>query len=144
MAIKNIISRDNLSSRSFDVGVVEPNKINVKTDNSLRVTANGLSAHLLRIIATATAVIPLTAQVVSVNNGATNITLTLPTGASAGQVIWIKRLNNTSTGTITINGGGAQVEAESGTFGVTTTIGVTATTRRTAFIWNGASWERLI
>lgn len=134
----------NLGSRSFDIGVVEANKINVKVDTSLRLTANGVSAHLALFVPIATSAIPLTAQLVSVNNGATGITLTLPTGAQIGQGIYIKRRSSASTGGITINGGGSQVESATGTLGATTTLGTTAATRRAKFVWNGTFWERVI
>ena len=76
------------------------------------------------ILITATGAIPDNASKVLVQNGATNITLTLPSSATReGRSISISRMPG-STGSITLNpGAGSRVQALAGGMGATTTIG---------------------
>lgn len=57
--------------------------------------------------------------IITVDNGASNITITLPSAAtSANRIILIKRYDDTSIGTITINTAGGNIQdPASGTFG---------------------------
>lgn len=80
---------------------------------------------------------------IKVNNAATNITLTLPTPVgNSGLEFYIGR-NTGSTGTITINPGGGQIEALAGTLGATTTLAAIGVLGgRVTFISNGVNWLR--
>ncbi len=82
-----------------------------------------------------------------VNNGATAITITLPAAASnLGLLIKICRMDNTSTGTITINTSGGLIQALVGTMGATTSLSANNATGsgvRVTFQSNGANWYRV-
>lgn len=76
-----------------------------------------------------------------VNNGATDITITLPNANTCtGRVYYIKRKDSTSTGVVTIASNSIE-SVTLFTFGATTTLGTTQTTRRVGFISNGTAWE---
>lgn len=79
--------------------------------------------NYIPLIATATASIPLGFQNVIAQNGATNITLTLPNPANhVGHRVYFSR-DPGSTGTVTItNSGTARIQALNGTVGTTTSI----------------------
>lgn len=134
----------NLGSNSFDLGVFEANKIHVKTDETIKKSSNGLTTNLTRVLVTATSTLPTICQLASVSNLLIGITITLPVSLT-GKVIYIKRLNNTSTGSITLRGSGTSlIEAATGAFGATTSLGTSATTRRAIFVFNGTDWELVI
>jgi hypothetical protein len=94
---------------------------------------------------TATATLTIDKSLIKVANGATNITITIPTPVgNSGTVLYIGRAVG-STGTITITPAAGQVEALNGTLGANTslaTIGVVG--GRVSFISDGANWLRLI
>lgn len=81
----------------------------------------------------------------SVQNGSSAITITLPpANAATRRIIPIKRYNTSSTGTITINAISGLIESQTGTFAATTTLGTAATNRRAIFQSDGLNWIRLM
>lgn len=92
---------------------------------------------------TASATVNAADVLIVVNNGAANVTLTIPSAAgNVGRTIIIKR-GTPSTGTVTVNAGGSQVEALTGAFGATTTIPTTSAQRGAFFISDGTRWLRI-
>ncbi len=80
---------------------------------------------------------------VSVDNGANNWTVYLPTAAgNPGRIITVKRYDNTSSGTVTIRATGGNVQANSGSFGSTVTLGaIFFYDASIMFQSNGTNWE---
>lgn len=93
---------------------------------------------------TATGTLPATATRVLVNNGATNITITLPDPAlHIGRELWFTRAS-TSTGTITLAPAAGQVQALAGTLGATTSITAlgNSDSQSVHFFSDGINWYR--
>lgn len=82
---------------------------------------------------------------ISVNNGATPVIITFPHPAScAGQIFIVKRYDDTSTGSVTISGGGGNIQDRVGAFAGTTTPlddwGIRYSDKR-MYQSNGTEWE---
>lgn len=80
---------------------------------------------------------------VILNNGATNITLTLP--STFGNCYRFSR-NSTSTGTVTLQGSAGQIQALNGTIGATTSLGIHSATGAGLnhnFTFDGTNWMRI-
>lgn len=83
-------------------------------------------------------------NVISVDNGASNVTITLPDAATlALHIFTIKRYDNNSTGTVTIATSGGNVQSISAlTFGSTTTLAAVGSYGQVQeFISNGTDYE---
>ena len=111
---------------------------------TVKLDVNGGLATEVKTV-TVSGPLTVTDHVVLVNNGGTAFTATLPDAASfVGRHIIIKRINNTSTGAITINTAGGQVQALAGTLGATTSLAAIGTYGQAAhFISNGINWYRI-
>ena len=96
------------------------------------------------VIISTTQILPIGNRLhVIVNNGATNITLTLP--STTGNCYRFSRSSN-STGTITLQGTTGQIQALNGTLGATTSIGlhsVTGLGLNHNFTFDGVNWMRI-
>ena len=90
-------------------------------------------------IAATTTLLP-TNRMVYVNNGATNITITIPAGDKL--LYTITRLDNTSTGTITVQLAGGTIQDVGGTIGATTSISAVAGQRSETFHVTGTVARR--
>lgn len=117
----------------------------IGTNNpQVKLDVNGGLATEVRTVTVSGALV-VTDHVTLINNGATAFTVTLPAAASfQGRHIIVKRIDNTSTGTITINTAGGQVQALAGTLGATTSLAAIGTYGQSAhFISNGTNWYRI-
>ena len=74
------------------------------------------------------------------NNGATNITITIPAGDKL--LYTITRLDNTSTGIITVQLAGGTIQDVGGTIGATTSISAVAGQRSETFHVTGTVARR--
>ena len=90
-------------------------------------------------IAATTTLLP-TNRMVYVNNGATNITITIPAGDKL--LYTITRLDNTSTGTITVQLAGGTIQDIGGTIGATTSISAVSGQRSETFHVTGTVARR--
>ena len=90
-------------------------------------------------IAATTTLLP-TNRMVYVNNGATNITITIPAGDKL--LYTITRLDNTSTGTITVQLAGGTIQDVGGTIGATTSISAVSGQRSETFHVTGTVARR--
>jgi len=90
-------------------------------------------------IAATTTLLP-TNRMVYVNNGATNITITIPAGDKL--LYTITRLDNTSTGIITVQLAGGTIQDVGGTIGATTSISAVAGQRSETFHVTGTVARR--
>lgn len=107
-----------------------------------------IQSSLLQRITTinTTATLTIENSLVKVANGATAVTLTMPTAiGNNGALIYTGR-SQLSTGTITINAqSGQQIEALNGTLGTSTSLAAIGSFGgRVIFISNGANWLRKI
>lgn len=94
--------------------------VNTSTPNSTLQVNGSISTGTVTV--TTTGAVPDTVERVIVNNGATAITLTLPSPVGrAGRHIVFSRAAG-STGTVTINPGGGTIQSLAGTMGATTTL----------------------
>lgn len=96
------------------------------------------------LIVNATTTITSTNCSIECNNGATNITLTLPAPTTCRGRIYMVHRNAGSTGTVTINPGGGQIQALAGTLGATTTISALGSYGQ--HVWfqsDGTNWLRI-
>ena len=93
------------------------------------------------VIAATTTLLP-TNRMVYVNNGAANITITIPAGDKL--LYTIARQDNTSTGTITVQLAGGTIMATGGTIGATTSISTVAGQRSETFHVTGTVARRTI
>lgn len=117
----------------------------IGTNNpQVKLDVNGGLATEVRTVTVSGALV-VADHVTLINNGATAFTVTLPAAASfQGRHIIVKRIDNTSTGTITINTAGGQVQALAGTLGATTSLAAIGTYGQAAhFISNGTNWYRI-
>ncbi len=107
-------------------------------------TTSGGIRKAIRTVS-ATGAITVNDCIVFVTNGATAITLTMPTPVgNAGLEITIVRSIG-STGTITITPGAGQIEALAGTLGATTSLATIGTYGgAVTFVSNGTNWLRTI
>lgn len=94
-------------------------------------------------IVSATSTLNTTQGNIKVSNGATAITLTLPSPVGqSGLEFYIGR-NTSSTGTITILPGAGQIQALTGTLGATTSLApIGAFGGRVTFVSDGTNWLR--
>jgi len=117
----------------------------IGTNNpQVKLDVNGGLATEVRTVTVSGALV-VSDHVCLINNGAAAFTATLPAAASfTGRHIIIKRLDNTSTGTVTINTAGGQVQALAGTLGATTSLSAIGTYGQAAhFVSNGTNWYRI-
>ena len=121
------------------------NRVSVGTNTPTSTFQVNGSLALSVLTVTSTGTIPNTCSKIIVNNGLTNITLTLPAPSTcAGRMLSFTR-GSGSTGTITINPGGGQIQALNGNLVATTTIGLHSATGGGVDIqfWsNGTNWYR--
>ena len=104
-------------------------RIGIKTNPTSDLHVNGSYAEVITII-TSTTTLNQTHNKIVLNNGATNITITLPNALTCiGRKYEFSRYAG-STGTVTIVGTGSQIQALAGTVGATTTLGVHGATGR--------------
>lgn len=101
----------------------------------------GSEACNYTVIAATTTLLP-TNRMVYVNNGAANITITIPAGDKL--LYTIARQDNTSTGTITVQLAGGTIMATGGTIGATTSISTVAGQRSETFHVTGTVARRTI
>jgi hypothetical protein len=81
---------------------------------------------------------------VNCNNGATAVTITLPAAASNGGRAYIIKRFSGSTGTVTINSTGGNVQSTAGTFAATTTLAALGTYgQHQQFMSDGSVWNRI-
>jgi hypothetical protein len=81
---------------------------------------------------------------ISVDNGASNVDVTLPDATTCtGQIFVIKRYDDTSIGTLTVSATGCNVQNKSGVFGASATIVAwnAATNDKMTYQSNGTDWE---
>lgn len=98
-------------------------RIGIKTNPTSDLHVNGSYAEAITII-TSTTTLNQTHNKIVLNNGATNITITLPNALTCiGRKYEFSRYAG-STGSVTIVGTGSQIQALAGTVGATTTLGV--------------------
>lgn len=117
----------------------------IGTNNpQVKLDVNGGLATEVRTVTVSGALV-VADHVTLINNGATAFTVTLPAAASfTGRHIIVKRIDNTSTGTVTINTAGGSVQALNGTLGATTSLAAIGTYGQAAhFISNGTNWYRI-
>lgn len=117
----------------------------IGTNNpQVKLDVNGGLATEVRTV-TVSGALSVTDHVCLINNGAAAFTATLPAAASfQGRHIIVKRIDNTSTGAITINTAGGSVQALAGTLGATTSLAAIGTYGQAAhFISNGTNWYRI-
>jgi len=96
------------------------------------------------LIVNSTTTITSTNCSIECNNGATNITLTLPAPTTCRGRIYMVHRNAGSTGTVTINPGGGQIQELAGTLGATTTISALGSYGQ--HVWfqsDGTNWLRI-
>lgn len=119
-----------------DLGVNLPNGINdiiedirrdgrigIKTNPTSDFHLNGSYAETITVITTTTT-LNQTHNKIVLNNGATNITITLPNALTCiGRKYEFSRYAG-STGTVTILGTSSNIQARTGTVGATTTLGI--------------------
>jgi hypothetical protein len=121
------------------------NRVSVGTNTPTSTFHVAGSLALSVVTVTSTGTIANTATKIIVNNGITNITLTLPNPSTCpGRTLSFTRAA-LSTGTITINPGGGQIQALLGTLGLTTSIGAHSATGGGVDIqfWSdGTNWYR--
>lgn len=105
---------------------------------------NGGIKKAIRTVS-ATGAITINDCIVFITNGATAITLTMPTPVgNAGVQITLVR-STPSTGTITVTPGAGQIEALAGTLGATTSLAALgAYGGAVTFVSNGTNWLRTI
>lgn len=103
--------------------------VNVNNPNS-NLEVNGSHSSSYRVI-TATTTLLDTDYIIYVNNGATNVTITLPNVDK--RIYKIVRHSATSTGTITIQVSGGTIQARGGAIVATTTLGTAAGQRSEMF-----------
>ena len=121
----------NKNSGNVGIGTSAPN-------SSLHV--NGSISRSYRVI-TSTTTLGATDGIVYVNNGATNITITLP--AIDGRIYQIARIDNSSTGVITLRVSGGTIQANGGGVGATTTVSTVAGQRSVSIQITGTVGRRL-
>lgn len=97
------------------------------------------------ITVTATGTIPQIVEQIIVNNGATSITLTLPTpvGSTGKRIIFSRAAG--STGAVTLLPGAGQIQSLSGTLGASTTLAAHSAAGaglNIGFRSNGTNWLR--
>jgi len=94
---------------------------------------------------TATGALLATDDVAIVQNGATNVTVTLPApAANAGRQVTVSR-GIGSTGSITVQGAAGQIESLAGALGATTTLSASGGLGSSVvFLSNGTAWLRLL
>lgn len=112
------------------------------TIDTLQITG-GIKRNVRTISATTT--LTLNDDVVFITNGATAITVTLPTPVGNGgqQFVLVRSIG--STGAITVTPGAGQIEALAGTLGATTTLAaIGAFGGAVTFVSNGTNWLRTI
>lgn len=121
---------------------------NVRIGNTSAPTSNlqvDGSVAIGFVTVTATTKIPNNISYIICNNGATTITLTLPSpNTCARRFICITRATG-STGIITVRGATGLIQALAGNMGATTTIGTHGTTGQGVgkfFFSNGVNWMR--
>ena len=117
----------------------------IGTNNpQVKLDVNGGIATEVRTV-TVSGTLVVSDHVCLINNGAAAFTATLPAAASfQGRHIIVKRIDNTSTGAITINTAGGSVQALAGTLGATTSLAAIGTYGQAAhFISNGTNWYRI-
>lgn len=117
----------------------------IGTNNpQVKLDVNGGIATKVRTVTVSGALV-VDDHITLIDNGATAFTVTLPAAASfVGRHIIVKRINNTSTGTITINTAGGSVQALAGTLAATTSLAAIGTYGQAAhFISNGTNWYRI-
>lgn len=78
------------------------------------------SLSFLRVTANTT--LNVTHHTIACGNGITAITVTFPNANTCSGRIYIVKRDAASTGAVTINGGGSQIQAVNGVFGATTTL----------------------
>lgn len=96
------------------------------------------------LIVNATATITSNHCSIECNNGATNITLTLPDPTTCRGRIYMVHRNAGSTGTVTINPGGGLIQELAGTLGATTSISALGSYGQ--HVWfqsDGTNWLRV-
>ena len=120
----------------------------VRIGNTLAPTSNlqiDGSVAIGFVTVTTTTTISNTVSYIICNNGATAITITLPSPSTcAGRFICITRATG-STGTITVRGATGLIQALLGTMGATTSIGIHGATGQGVgkfFFSNGINWMR--
>ena len=132
----------NANTSSKFIGTTDNNRLVLKTNNTEKATilvngnigigtatptstlsVNGSQESIVTVI-TATTTLNATHHKIVANNGATNITITLPNALTCiGREYIISRYAG-STGTIKVVGTSSQIQALAGTVGATTTLGV--------------------
>ncbi len=93
----------------------------------------------------ATTTLTTSDDMVFITNGATAITVTMPTpvGNAGVQITLVRSIG--STGTITVTPGAGQIEALNGTLGATTSLAARGVYGGSAvFVSNGTNWLRTI
>ena len=95
-------------------------------------------------IITASTIITSAMHTIKCSNGITAITVTLPAATTCNGRIYIIGRSSGSTGAITINGGGTNVQTATGTFAATTTLGTANSYGQNAQLQsNGLLWYRI-
>ena len=142
IALNSSTSPDYAGVGSMNMGTVSASPTSIVTNNISRLTVTGTGSVGIGTITptstfevvgsqagsvtviTATTVLNQTHRKIVANNGATNITITLPDALTCiGREYIISRYAG-STGTITVVGsGGNKIQALAGTVGATTTLG---------------------
>lgn len=105
---------------------------------------NGGIKKAIRTVS-ATGAITVNDCIVFITNGATNITLTMPTpvGNTGLEITLVRSIG--STGTITVTPGAGQIEALAGTLGATTSLAAIGVYGGSVtFVSNGTNWLRTI
>jgi hypothetical protein len=113
------------------LNVLANGRIGINTSNpNSNLEINGSHSASYRVI-TATTTLLDTDYIIYINNGATNITVTLPNIDK--RIFQIVRYSNTSTGTITLQLAGGTIQARGGAIGATTTLSTVAGQRSEKF-----------
>ena len=120
-------------SSSTSIGLSSANSAIGSVSTSLRTTTSVSASQTLNI----------GMRNVRVANGATSVTLTMPSASGiAGAELTIGR-HVGSTGTVTIGAGGSQIEALNGAMGATTTLAAKGSLGANITLYsNGTDWHR--
>lgn len=140
----------NTIANTFKVGwgsdtlVVKSGLVGVNiTPTSTLHSAGSFATNYLKVTANTYNILS-TDYTLSVNNGASNWTIILPNPTTClGRIYIIKRFDDTSVGSITIDSNGGSVQdANTGIFGATTILGAIGNVHAMAmFQSNGTNWE---